>query len=308
MKLNVTHYFSTTIRYKLAEVIVSNRIKGILTTKYPPDVLETEFFDELPQNEKDFLKKYWNTFDIFKPIFEIIDELPSYNDFVLYEVKSKVITEKNKGELETPTITISENQQQFLDECKDLKVAVKFFLVFFRENWEVEYKEFDIDKVTLKVCPKSAWNEERIKRIKSSRLNQFWHDLFPDRVLYKVDEKELDAKELRLQEVTRTPLKKFEKEMLIERAKKRNKPIPKFLETVDETDDSECKNIKDIRTEYHKRLEKIKEQFPNAYEPWEQDDDNTLNKLYSENKPINELAQLLKRRPSAIKSRLRKQG
>ncbi len=63
-----------------------------------------------------------------------------------------------------------------------------------------------------------------------------------------------------------------------------------------------------IKTNYHKRLEQIKEEFPNAYEPWKEEEDNKLKNLYSENTSIDEIAQILKRQPNAIRSRLKKQG
>ncbi|MBR9701430.1 ATP-dependent DNA helicase RecQ [Candidatus Pacearchaeota archaeon] len=64
----------------------------------------------------------------------------------------------------------------------------------------------------------------------------------------------------------------------------------------------------DSKTDYHKRLEEIKEKFPNAYEPWEEEEDNKLKDLYSKNILIDEIAQILKRQPSAIRSRLKKVG
>jgi len=63
-----------------------------------------------------------------------------------------------------------------------------------------------------------------------------------------------------------------------------------------------------VKTDYHKRLEKIKEKFPNAYEPWGEEEDNKLKNLYLENTSINKIAQILKRQPGAIISRLKKFG
>ncbi len=60
--------------------------------------------------------------------------------------------------------------------------------------------------------------------------------------------------------------------------------------------------------DYNKRLEKIKEIFPNAYEPWSEKNDYLLKELYSKAISIDEIAQILKRQPSAIKSRLKKLG
>jgi len=65
---------------------------------------------------------------------------------------------------------------------------------------------------------------------------------------------------------------------------------------------------RNVKTNYHTRLEQIKEKYPNAYEPWEDEEDNKLKNLYLENISINEIAQILKRQPKAIISRLRKQG
>jgi len=65
---------------------------------------------------------------------------------------------------------------------------------------------------------------------------------------------------------------------------------------------------RNVKTNYHTRLEQIKEKYPNAYEPWEDEEDNKLKNLYLENISINEIAQILKRQPNAIISRLRKQG
>jgi ATP-dependent DNA helicase RecQ len=62
------------------------------------------------------------------------------------------------------------------------------------------------------------------------------------------------------------------------------------------------------KTDYSQRLENIKQDFPNAYEPWNQDEVINLIQLYSSNKSINEISQILKRQPSAIKSRLEKIG
>ena len=64
----------------------------------------------------------------------------------------------------------------------------------------------------------------------------------------------------------------------------------------------------DLETDYHKRLERIKEEFSNAYEPWKEEEDNKLRDLYSQNSSICEISEILKRQPNAIKSRLKKFG
>ncbi|MEK6913405.1 MAG: RecQ family ATP-dependent DNA helicase [Nanoarchaeota archaeon] len=68
----------------------------------------------------------------------------------------------------------------------------------------------------------------------------------------------------------------------------------------------EGNNKEDIKTNYHERLEQIKREFSNAYEPWKQEDEILLKELYSDGKSNLEIAQILKRRPSAISSHLKK--
>jgi len=65
---------------------------------------------------------------------------------------------------------------------------------------------------------------------------------------------------------------------------------------------------KNFQSDYRERLEQIKEKFPNAYEPWSEKEDNLLRKLFSDSKKVIEISQILKRQPSAIRSRLKKPG
>jgi hypothetical protein len=62
-------------------------------------------------------------------------------------------------------------------------------------------------------------------------------------------------------------------------------------------------------TESHQeRLQRIKAQFPNAYESWSPEDDGLLSTSFTGGKSVDDLAKVLKRQPSAIRSRLRKLG
>jgi RecQ family ATP-dependent DNA helicase len=63
-----------------------------------------------------------------------------------------------------------------------------------------------------------------------------------------------------------------------------------------------------MKTDYHEKLEQIKQKYPNAYESWKTEEDNKLKKLYLVNISIDEIAQILKRQPSAIRARLEKKG
>lgn len=79
--------------------------------------------------------------------------------------------------------------------------------------------------------------------------------------------------------------------------------------TEDNNNDPKNSNQEDnSKGDYHKRLKKIKENYANAYESWNEEDDIKLRILNSENKSISEIAQILKRQPSAIRSRLGKFG
>ncbi len=309
MKIKITQYFATSLRFKLAENLATQKLRGILTTKYPPEVLDMEFFDDMSKQEKLFLKKYWTTFDIFKPVFEIVNETSIYKGFILYEVKSSV-AKKNTGENEKHTIKLSLNQKKFFDTCKDESIPVKFFYVAFLDDWEVEYKVLDYNDAEIRIRPPSTWQEEKIKRIRSSKLSQFWHDLFPDRVLYKVDEGDLDKEQEKqfseyIQEKARTPLTNLEKEMLIKRAIKRDKSVPKFM-SERETNFQKRPLRKKEKINYHNRLAEIKKKFQNAYEPWREEEDTKLREFFSESKSIIEICNLLGRQPSAIQSRLKK--
>ena len=56
------------------------------------------------------------------------------------------------------------------------------------------------------------------------------------------------------------------------------------------------------------RLAKIRERYPRAYERWMEEDDNLLKQKFSEGVSIQDLSEFFQRRPSAIRSRLRKLG
>ena len=62
------------------------------------------------------------------------------------------------------------------------------------------------------------------------------------------------------------------------------------------------------KEDYQTRLKRIKENYVNAYESWNEEDDNELRRLHLVNTPIDEISRVLKRKPSAIRSRLMKFG
>ncbi len=55
-------------------------------------------------------------------------------------------------------------------------------------------------------------------------------------------------------------------------------------------------------------LDEIRRFYPNAYIPWTEDEDRSLAEAYQQGKKIGQLVDMFRRRPSAIRSRLRKLG
>jgi len=55
-------------------------------------------------------------------------------------------------------------------------------------------------------------------------------------------------------------------------------------------------------------VEEIRQKYPKAYMRWTEDEDNTLRNSYLRGKSIDELASIFQRKPSAIRSRLKKIG
>jgi hypothetical protein len=55
-------------------------------------------------------------------------------------------------------------------------------------------------------------------------------------------------------------------------------------------------------------IEEIRRTYPNAYQPWTDEDDQRLSSLYADRVPIKELSTTFGRQPSAINSRLRHLG
>ena len=67
-------------------------------------------------------------------------------------------------------------------------------------------------------------------------------------------------------------------------------------------------NTKPSKSSYHKKLEKIKEKYPNAYENWTPEADEKIKKFHYEGKSTSELSEIFQRKPGAIRSRLKKLG
>lgn len=53
-------------------------------------------------------------------------------------------------------------------------------------------------------------------------------------------------------------------------------------------------------------IQKIREQYPRAYEPWTQEEENQLITLYHEGRSTNEISEIMERQPGAIRSRIEK--
>jgi len=70
----------------------------------------------------------------------------------------------------------------------------------------------------------------------------------------------------------------------------------------------EALRLNESASEYEVRLAQIKERHPRAYERWSEDEDARLIALAQAGKEANEIAKVLQRQPSAIRSRLSKHG
>ena len=83
-----------------------------------------------------------------------------------------------------------------------------------------------------------------------------------------------------------------------------------FMNVIKEhLEQNQQENKKELETDrltYHERLKKIKEKFNNAYEPWKINEEEKLFELYKDKKLISEISSILRRQPSAIRSRLKK--
>lgn len=55
-------------------------------------------------------------------------------------------------------------------------------------------------------------------------------------------------------------------------------------------------------------VKQVRRNYPKAYAKWTEDEDRRLEKRYTQGKIIRELADILQRKPGAIRSRLRKLG
>jgi hypothetical protein len=58
------------------------------------------------------------------------------------------------------------------------------------------------------------------------------------------------------------------------------------------------------RPNYAERMEGIRRENPRAYEKWTDEEDAQLRQLFQSQTPQNEIARILQRKPSAIRSRL----
>jgi DNA-binding NarL/FixJ family response regulator len=57
---------------------------------------------------------------------------------------------------------------------------------------------------------------------------------------------------------------------------------------------------------YDARMAEIQDRHPRAYTEWKTEEDETLQQLFSSGKKAKEIAEILQRQPSAIRSRLEK--
>lgn len=84
--------------------------------------------------------------------------------------------------------------------------------------------------------------------------------------------------------------------------------VAKFLARrhVDQSASPSPLSVRGVAAAKQRRLNRVRKQHPNAYEPWSRQDDLELMRLHGEGWDNGKLARRFGRQPSAIKSRLRK--
>lgn len=64
--------------------------------------------------------------------------------------------------------------------------------------------------------------------------------------------------------------------------------------------------LNEPQSDHQERIEKIKRQYLRAYERWDDEEDARLATMHEQGRTTEEMAQLLERQPSALRSRLAK--
>ena len=64
--------------------------------------------------------------------------------------------------------------------------------------------------------------------------------------------------------------------------------------------------IKPSGAPWSEKIEKMRADYPNAYKPWSEDDDEKLQKLFKEGKKVKQLTDDFGRHPGSIRARLKK--
>lgn len=62
------------------------------------------------------------------------------------------------------------------------------------------------------------------------------------------------------------------------------------------------------KSSYQDRLDAVKQEHPNAYEPWTDRQEEVLKQMHKGGAPVKAIASALNRQPGAISSRIRKLG
>jgi len=166
----------------------------------------------------------------------------------------------------------------------------------------------------------STWHEEKMKRIKSSKLNQFFNELYPEYVLYRADEDELGRKDVTSSDEYISTLSKepdeHQKRLIKERGELRSlhkvtgrrkittisRRGPRI--TINRTPNS----FGDVPKKYSSMFafDEVQKNYSSAYEKWTSEEDAKLKQEFLEGKSINEMVNIHHRQLGGIKSRLKK--
>ncbi|OIO23888.1 hypothetical protein AUJ65_02735 [Candidatus Micrarchaeota archaeon CG1_02_51_15] len=154
-----------------------------------------------------------------------------------------------------------------------------------------------------------------MRRIKSSKLNQFFEDLFPEYVLYRIDDRELDKQDAaeseeylsamakkpdeyykRLNEERRTCLRERAiQKRILHKDRQYRKRKPPFVRLVQAGEDGRPKSFDETRKAH-----------PSEYGLWTREEETKLINEFSEGISVYAISKLHGRKPGGIRSRLKK--
>lgn len=273
------------IRGDLGENICVKVLHAIQTSRYPVGILDDRLFMNMRPDQKDLLKNYWGTFDLFKPAISRDPEgtFVYLGDCNLIEVKSKSLFKYNEQEFVRPTFSFTMKQKEFFEAPNINGIHKTIFAVFFLPNWKVEISQYEYSEVEKVFTQTDVFFEERMKRIRGSPTARFHSNLMEYELLDRFDEKKL-IDQAEVEEI------KYLSEMV-------KNPNPYYGNIIDR----HYRNLPKKR--------RVKNVAPvidmsNANKPWSREEDDQLRQEKENKTPISDITKIHKRTEGDIINRL----